>query len=51
MERWATSHIREIYTVLPNLQKGCDLHWLLAAGLVYSLQVGSAKWDAAESLI
>lgn len=37
--------------VLPNLQKGYDLHRDFAASLVYSLQLGSAKWDAIESLI
>lgn len=37
--------------VLANLQKGCDLHRDFAASLVYSLQLGSAKWDAIESLI
>lgn len=37
--------------VLPNLQKGCDLHRDFTASLVYSLQLGSAKWDAIEPLI
>ena len=39
MERWA------------NVQKECDLHRDFAASLVYSLQLGSAKWDVAASLI
>lgn len=36
---------------LSNLQKGCDLYRDFASSLVYRLQLGSAKWDAIESLI